>query len=62
MSRWRIVATVDRSRTVTDVATEQVLRRAVGALVPHLQQQVGAIHYREGERIWNDLDHRGLAR
>lgn len=50
MSRWRIVSTVDRSRTATDVATEQLLRRAVGALVPHLQEQVGAIHHREGER------------
>jgi hypothetical protein len=50
MSRSRIGSTIDRARTANDAATEQLLRQVVGALVPYLQRQVGAIHHREGER------------
>src|SRR5262245_153892 len=50
MSRAKIALKVDPARTVTDASVEQMLRQVVAGLVPHLQQQVGAVDYRQGDK------------
>ncbi len=50
VSRSKIVLQVDPTRTASNASAEQLLRQVVATLVPHLQQQVGAIDYRYGEK------------